>query len=214
MQHSQLTAVLLQILLERHSPSLGKHLRLPAPPRPDPAADRALGNSRHSNNRWYQFPDHRAPRPRSSHHLRPVRRHPAVNSSHSNTRRYQLVRDAGNAAVTSPNRRPLALATFMPSRVRILMRSDSNSAIMARTLNSSRPIGSFGSWTYPPTLSLTSASVSSSTMSRAAPSARPVLVSAHRRCLLYLGRDSCRNACDRRDGRIAARQDCGGLACT
>lgn len=40
-----------------------------------------------------------------------------------------LARGAGNAAVTSPNRRPLALATFMPSRVRILMRPDSNSAI-------------------------------------------------------------------------------------
>jgi len=33
-----------------------------------------------------------------------------------------------------PRSLPLALATFMPSRVRILIRSDSNSAIIARTL--------------------------------------------------------------------------------
>ncbi len=54
-----------------------------------------------------------------------------------------------------PRSRPLALAlaSFMPSLVLILMRSDSNSAIMARTLNSNRPIGSFGSWTDPPMLS-------------------------------------------------------------
>lgn len=30
--------------------------------------------------------------------------------------------------------------------------------------------------------------------------------------MIYLGRDSCRNARDRREGRLAARQDCGGLA--
>ncbi len=58
-----------------------------------------------------------------------------------------------------PRSRPLALASFMPSLVLILMRSDSNSAVMARTLNSSRPIGSFGSWTDPPMLSFTSAAV-------------------------------------------------------
>jgi hypothetical protein len=40
-----------------------------------------------------------------------------------------------------PRSRPLALATFMPSLVLILMRSDSNSAIMAKTLSRSRPIG-------------------------------------------------------------------------
>jgi len=39
----------------------------------------------------------------------------------------------------------LALATFMPSRVRSRIRSDSNSATMARTLNSSRPTASLGS---------------------------------------------------------------------
>ena len=56
-----------------------------------------------------------------------------------------------------PRNRPLARATFIPSRVRILMRSDSNSATIARTLNSSRPTGSVGSWTEPPRLSLTPA---------------------------------------------------------
>jgi len=71
-----------------------------------------------------------------------------------------------------PRSRPLALATFMPSLVRILIKSDSNSAIIARTLNSSRPTGSFGSWTEPPMLSLTFASVSSATMSRASGSER------------------------------------------
>jgi len=37
---------------------------------------------------------------------------------------------------------------------------------MARTLNSSRPIGSFGSWSDPPMFSFPSVAVSSSTMSR------------------------------------------------
>lgn len=40
---------------------------------------------------------------------------------------------------------PLALATAMPSRVLIRIRSASNSATMPRTLNSSRPTGSSGS---------------------------------------------------------------------
>jgi hypothetical protein len=44
-----------------------------------------------------------------------------------------------------PRSRPLALATFIPSRVRSRIRSDSNSATMANTLNSSRPTGSLGS---------------------------------------------------------------------
>jgi hypothetical protein len=39
----------------------------------------------------------------------------------------------------------LGLATFIPSRVRSRIRSDSNSATMARTLNSSRPTASVGS---------------------------------------------------------------------
>jgi hypothetical protein len=45
--------------------------------------------------------------------------------------------------------------SFMPTRVRILIRSDSNSATIASTLNSSRPIGSFGAWIDPPRLSRT-----------------------------------------------------------
>ena len=44
-----------------------------------------------------------------------------------------------------PRSRPLAFATFIPSRVRSRTRSDSNSATMANTLNNSRPTGSFGS---------------------------------------------------------------------
>lgn len=44
-----------------------------------------------------------------------------------------------------PWSRPLALATAMPSLARDLMRSDSNSATIARTLNRSRPTGSVGS---------------------------------------------------------------------
>ena len=43
-----------------------------------------------------------------------------------------------------PHSLPLALATFMPSLVRILIRSDSNSAIIARTLNRNRRTGSVG----------------------------------------------------------------------
>ena len=46
--------------------------------------------------------------------------------------------------------RPLALATFIPSRVRARMRSASNSATMPRALNNSRPTGSVGSWREPP----------------------------------------------------------------
>ena len=57
--------------------------------------------------------------------------------------------------------------SFMPSRVRILIRSDSNSATIASTLNSSRPIGSFGSWIDPPRLSRTFFPVSSDKMSLA-----------------------------------------------
>src|SRR5215207_9132379 len=55
----------------------------------------------------------------------------------------------------------------MPSRVRIRIRSASNSATIANTLNSSRPIGSVGSCTEPPKLRLTLRRVSSSRMSRA-----------------------------------------------
>ena len=58
----------------------------------------------------------------------------------------------------------LGLATFMPSRVRARIRSASNSATMARTLNSSRPTGSVGSCKEPPRLSLTWRPVSSSTI--------------------------------------------------
>src|SRR5215204_1698481 len=43
-------------------------------------------------------------------------------------------------------RRPFAFATFIPSRVRSRIRSDSNSATIASTLNNSRPTGSVGSW--------------------------------------------------------------------
>ena len=44
-----------------------------------------------------------------------------------------------------PRRSPFALATCMPSRVRILIRSDSNSATIANTLNNKLPTGSVGS---------------------------------------------------------------------
>ena len=50
---------------------------------------------------------------------------------------------------------PLARATAIPSRVRMLIRSRSNSATMASTLNSSRPTGSVGSYRFPPRLSAT-----------------------------------------------------------
>jgi hypothetical protein len=60
----------------------------------------------------------------------------------------------------------LGLGDLHASLVRILIRSDSNSAIIPRTLNSSRPTGSFGSCSEPPMFSLTPASVSSSTMLR------------------------------------------------
>jgi hypothetical protein len=46
-----------------------------------------------------------------------------------------------------PRSRPLARATFMPSRVLILIKSDSNSATKAKTLNSNLPTGSVGSST-------------------------------------------------------------------
>ena len=71
-----------------------------------------------------------------------------------------------------PRSRPLALATFIPSRVRSRIRSDSNSATIANTLNKSRPTGSVGSWIEPPRLSLTFLLVSSSRMSRASGSDR------------------------------------------
>lgn len=45
---------------------------------------------------------------------------------------------------------PLALANVMPSLVRILIKFDSNSAIIPRTLSSSRPTGSVDSWNAPP----------------------------------------------------------------
>ncbi len=60
----------------------------------------------------------------------------------------------------------MARATFIPSRVLILIKSDSNSATVASTLNNKLPTGSVGSWTDPPRLSLTSRAVSSVTMSR------------------------------------------------
>ena len=78
---------------------------------------------------------------------------PTRNSSASSAAVYSPVacaatRRASSLGVSlgcSPFRRPLALAIFMPSRVRARMRSASNSAIIARTLNSSRPTGSVGS---------------------------------------------------------------------
>ena len=44
-----------------------------------------------------------------------------------------------------PRSRPLAFATFIPFQVRSRIRSASNSATIASTLNSSRPTGSVGS---------------------------------------------------------------------
>ena len=61
-----------------------------------------------------------------------------------------------------PRSRPLALATFIPSRVRARMRSASNSATIASTLNNSFPIGSVGSYTDPAMLSFTSRAARSS----------------------------------------------------
>jgi hypothetical protein len=74
---------------------------------------------------------------------------------------------SASTSAACPRRRPLAFATFMASRVRSRIRSDSNSATIANTLNSSRPTGSVGSWIEPPRLSLTFLFVSSSRMSRA-----------------------------------------------
>src|ERR1039457_1649673 len=82
---------------------------------------------------------------------------------HSSTR---CASCAGLSLGCLPRSLPLALATFMPSRVRILIRSDSNSAIIARTLNSSRPTGSSGSWSDPPMFSFTPALVSSPAVHR------------------------------------------------
>ncbi len=59
------------------------------------------------------------------------------------------------------------LAGAHPDQVR-----PEKSAIMASTLNSNRPIGSFGSCTEPPMWSFTSAVVSYSTMSRVSGSER------------------------------------------
>ena len=49
-----------------------------------------------------------------------------------------------------PHRRPFALATYMPSRVRSRIRSDSNSATISNTLKNNRWTGSVGSWIEPP----------------------------------------------------------------
>ena len=64
-----------------------------------------------------------------------------------------------------PPSRPLA--SFMASRVRMRIRSASNSASMANTFNSSLPTGSVGSYTDQSKMSLTLRRVSSSRMSRA-----------------------------------------------
>src|SRR5512133_1290490 len=66
----------------------------------------------------------------------------------------------------------LGFRYFHPSRVPSRIRSASNSATIANTLNSSRPTGSAGSWIDPPRLSLTFLFVSSSRMSRASGSDR------------------------------------------
>jgi len=71
-----------------------------------------------------------------------------------------------------PQRRPLALASLIPSRVRSLIKSDSNSATLASTLNSNRPTGSVGSYTDPPRFKLTCRTVSSSAMALASGSER------------------------------------------
>ena len=64
-----------------------------------------------------------------------------------------------------PAEAALRLGDRIPSWVRARIRSDANSATMARTLKRSRPAGSVGSWTEPPMLSLTSRRASSPTMS-------------------------------------------------
>ena len=51
--------------------------------------------------------------------------------------RARLLRGCCTSLGCLPRSRPLALATFMPSRVRSRIRSDSNSATIASTLNSS-----------------------------------------------------------------------------
>jgi hypothetical protein len=43
----------------------------------------------------------------------------------------------------------LSLGYLIPSQVRSRIRSDSNSATIAKTLNSNRPTGSVGSWIEP-----------------------------------------------------------------
>ena len=67
---------------------------------------------------------------------------------------------------------PFARATLMPSRVHMRIRSASNSATIANTLNSSRPTGSFGSWIDPLRLNRTFLAVNSVRMSRASGSDR------------------------------------------
>ena len=67
---------------------------------------------------------------------------------------------------------PLAFATFIPSRVRSRIRSDSNSATIASTLNINLPTGSVGSYTDPPRLRRTCRVVSSLAMALASGSDR------------------------------------------
>jgi Resolvase, N terminal domain len=50
-----------------------------------------------------------------------------------------------SASAALPRSRPLALATYIPSRVRSQIRSASHSATMSSTLNRCRPTGSVGS---------------------------------------------------------------------
>lgn len=75
-----------------------------------------------------------------------------------------------------PRSRPLTFATFMPSRVLILIKSDSNSAIITSSLKRRRPTGSVESCREPPMIGLHPASVSAWRMLRGVVNERSSLV--------------------------------------
>ena len=69
--------------------------------------------------------------------------------------------------VAYPCNRPFAFATFIPSRVRNLIRSDSNSAVMAKHVEQQPANRIVGSYTEPPMWIVTCRAVSSSSIALA-----------------------------------------------
>ena len=101
---------------------------------------------------WYQRLDEASARPAlASARCRSMARYtverPTPKSSATSAMLYSPVRTRETRCASwprlslgcLPRRRPLALATFMPSRVRSRIRSDSNSATMARTFEQQPP---------------------------------------------------------------------------